>query len=237
MELKINIDLEAALGEALSAEKLGPILQKHLTEAITSAVLDATGYRSEFRKKLTEQVAAALPHGLNLDDVVKFQHVLNKTVLEVVRCANQDAVTLALEKAVKQVMPEVPPVVKMSDLIKDAREDFHKEPTDAFFAYFEPSEYGGGWLYLDENEKPGDSYGRSDRDSNKYRARYRLAFNKEGCVYALHLDGKDVTPSSRPDTIGSFDATLMAMYVGRSSLEVDMDPDDVESAASEQWED
>lgn len=237
MELKINIDLEAALGEALSAEKLGPILDKHLKEAVTSAISDATGYRSEFRKKLTEQVAAALPHGLNLDDVAKFQQVLNQTLLEVVRCANQDAVTVALEKAVKQVMPDVPPVVKMSDLVKEAREGFHKERTDAFFAYFEPSEYGGGWLYLDENEKPGDSYGRSDRDSQKYRARYRLAFNKEGSVYALHLDGKDVTPSSRPDIIGSFDAMLMAMYVGRSSLEVDIDADDVESAASEHWDD
>ncbi|MNL81981.1 hypothetical protein D3C87_2092390 [compost metagenome] len=72
---------------------------------------------------------------------------------------------------------------------------------------------------------------------SQYSARIRLGVNKEGDVYSLKLDGKDITPSSRPDVIGRFDTMLMAMYVGRTRLEIDMDEDDVESAASEQYDD
>lgn len=70
----------------------------------------------------------------------------------------------------------------------------------------------------------------------KYSADYRIAVNKDGEVYALRLDGKDVTPKSRPDVIGSFDATLMAMYVGRTRLEIDWDDDDVRCAAKSQYD-
>lgn len=38
MELKISIDLEAALAQALAPEKLQPILDKHIIGAITSAL-------------------------------------------------------------------------------------------------------------------------------------------------------------------------------------------------------
>jgi hypothetical protein len=84
------------------------------------------------------------------------------------------------------------------------------------------SDYGGGWLYLDGDENCRD----------KYRADMRLAFTKEGDVYALKLDGRDITPKSLPSAVGGFDGLLLSMYVGRTSLEVDIDDGDVEYAAT-----
>ena len=72
MKLAIDIDFEGALTNALSQEKLAPMLDK--------AISEATGYRSEFRKQLTEQIKGALPHGLGLDDMMKFQHALNAVI-------------------------------------------------------------------------------------------------------------------------------------------------------------
>ena len=43
-------------------------------------------------------------------------------------------------------------------------------------------------------------------------------------------------PKSGPDAIGRFDALLLSLYVGRTTLEIDMDEHDVESAASEQYD-
>jgi len=238
--MNITIDFEGAIARALAPEALNPILDKHLKEAISSAIRDATGYSSEFQKTLKEQLATAMPHGLHLDDVAKFQHVLNAAMVRVVQSSNESAVNLALEKAIQAVMPDVPAVMKMSELLVQARAGFHKEQNEAFYAYFQPNSYsnGGGWLYLDANEKPGDtsfSPTRKDREARKYSAKHRLAITSDGDVYALKLDGKDLTPASRPDVVGLFDSLLMAMYVGRTKLEIDMDDDDVRAASCEQY--
>lgn len=240
MEIKLELDLPDIIAKAVSAERIQPIVEKAISDVVKSAIDEATGYRSDFRKRVTEQLTAALPHGLALDDVAKFQHVLNDAMRKLVHDANNAVVVTAIEQAVKSVMPDVPAAIKMSELIDMARESFHKENSEAFYAYYEPSSYGGGGhLYLDENERPGShsSYdAHLDRKGRMYRAKYQLAFNEEGAVYALRLDGKDVLPASRPDVIGRFDAVLMSMYVGRTRIEVDMDDADVESAAGEQWD-
>lgn len=238
MKLEIHLDLEAALAGALAPGKLGPILDKHIAEAVTTAVREATGYNSAFSKALKEQLAGAMPHGLNLDDVAKFQQVLNHSLAQLVGGMNADAVNTALRKVAAEVLPEVPAVVKLSELLKEAREGFHKEEHEAFYALWEPATYGGGgWLYLHGDPQPSSSLtfsGRS-REGSKYDARYQLAVNDKGEVYALKLDGRQVTPAARPDVIGHFDSILMSMYVGRTRLEVDMDADDVESACAEQY--
>lgn len=239
MEITLSLDLPGIITQACAAERLQPLIDKAIGEALKSAIDDATGYRSEFRKTMAAQLAEALPHGLGADDVAKFQQVLNMAVTRHVHDANAATVQTAIDKMVRDVMPDVPAVVKLSDFVKDARAGLHKEPHEAFYAYWEPSHYGGGHLYLDYDEHPGSGGYRSktsDREDAKYSADYRIAVNKDGEVYALRLDGKDITPKSRPDVVGSFAATLMAMYVGRTKLDVDIDDDEVREAAQEQYD-
>lgn len=240
MDLVIKLDIEAAITAALQPERLAPILDKHITAAVTSAIDQATGYQSEFRKGLAAQLTAALPHGLGLDDVAKFQHVLNSAVQTAVHGLHSDAVNTALKKVVDQVLPEVPAVLKVSELLAMARDTFTHGGSSAFYAYLNVSGHDSksGWLYLDDDERPGStrSYGhtRFDRDGNKYDAKYCLAYSSSGDVYALKVHGQHVTPGSRPDVISKLDGALMSLYVGRTRIEVDMDDDDVESASAEQ---
>lgn len=239
MNITITLDLPGIIAQACAAERLQPLIDKAISEALKSAIGDATGYNSEFRKTMAAQLAEALPHGLGADDVAKFQQVLNLTVTRHVHDANAATVQTALDKMMHDVMPDVPAVVKLSDFVADARAGLHKEQHEAFYAYWEPSPHGGGWLYLDDDENPGHSgYGSKtrDREDMKYSADYRIAVNNHGEVYALRLDGKEVTPKSRPDVVGSFEATLMAMYVGRTRLEIDCDDDDVRSVAEAQYD-
>lgn len=242
MELNIKIDIEAAIANALQPEKLQPILDKHITDAVTASIREATGYNSTFRSSIENQLKEALPHGLSLDDVAKFQTVLNGAMNRAVAECNASSVQLALEKAVKEVMPDVPPVIKLSELMKEARSSWNKvDDNEAFYAYFEQTEYGFGHLFLDSSENPGEtgySYSsiRRDRESQKHRAKHQIAFTKDGEVYSLRLDNKQITPTSRPDIIGRFESILMAMYVGRTRIEVDMDADDVEAASEAQYD-
>ncbi|WPG35349.1 hypothetical protein [Variovorax sp. EBFNA2] len=239
MEIRINLDLEAAVAAALTPEKLGPILDKHLAEAIKDAISEVTGYNSEFRKALKNQLGAVLPHGLAVDDVAKFQQVLNQSLASLVGGMNAESINTALRKVAGEALPDVPAVVKLSELMQHARVGFRKDQHEPFYALLETSDYGTHYLYLHGDPAPGSSsgYGSSrSREDGKYQAQYRLSILKEGEVYALKLDGRQITPASRPDVISRFDAILMSMYVGRTRLEIDIDADDVEAAAAEQFD-
>lgn len=226
MKLEINLNIEDAINKALAPEKLNPLLEKTVNDALKSAIEDATGYRSEFRKAMEVQLKEAMPHGMGISGVAKFQHVLNAAMTKLVDAANNETVKAAMEKIVKAVIPNVPARVKMSDLIKVARDGFHKEDHEAFYANYRESEYssGGGWLALDD-----DPDCRSEHSAEIY-----LAITKEGEVYSLKFDGKQVTPASMPNAIGHMDGLLLSMYVGRTTIDMDIDADDIESLARDQ---
>ncbi|MCQ9618353.1 hypothetical protein L1889_18100 [Paenalcaligenes niemegkensis] len=222
MEIKIDLDLAGIIAAATATERLQPIIDKAIAEALKSAIEDATGYRSEFRKELTSQMSQAIPHGLRIDDYAKFQQMANAAINESVHGANAQIIQTAMKAALKNVAPDVPERIKLSELMKEARYGLHKEEHEAFYAHLKMSERGGGWLSLDGNE---DCRG-------EYLAEFCIAFNEEGDVYSLKLDGRDLTPKSLPDAVGGFDGLLLSMYVGRTSLELDMDECEVESAAT-----
>lgn len=226
MEIKIDLDLPAIIGAAVSAECVQPLVNKAISEAIKDAINDATGYRSAFREDLKKQLAEAMPKGLGIDDCAKFQQMLNAAVTDAVHGENAKVIQVAMQAAAKSVMPDVPDRIKLSELVKEARSGFHKDPHEAFYALLEMNEHGGGTLFLDSNEDTRE----------KYRADMRISFNKAGEVYALHLDGYDITPKSAPVAVGDFDGLLLSMYVGRTSLELDCDESDVESAACAQYD-
>lgn len=222
MEIKIELNLPELIASAVSAEKIQPILDKAVSQAITDAIREATGYNSPFSKALKQQLTDAMPHGLSIDDVAKFGHVLNAAITDAVHGENTNTIQAALRKAATAVLPDVPSRIKLSELLAAARNGFHKEEHEALYAHLELSEYGGGWLYLDDDG--------STRE--KYRADIRIAFTKEGEVYSLRLDGQQITPKSTPAVVGGFEGILLSMYVGRTSLEIDQDADEVEYAAS-----
>ena len=222
MEIKLNLDIEAAIQKAISPEALAPLLQKAMADAVKCAVEDATGYRSKFREAMKEQLAAALPHGLDARDVVKFQHLLNTSIVELVNGANNDIIQTAMQKVARQVLPEVPSRVKLSKLMEAARESFHIEENESFYAHLEISDYGGGWLYLDGDEDTRE----------KYKADTCLAFTKEGGVYSVRLKGKQLMPVSMPEVVGEFATLMVGMYVGRVTLDIDIDAHKVESMAA-----
>lgn len=221
MEIQITLDVQSIIKNAVSAERIQPLIDKAIADALKDAISETTGYRSAFREGLKKQLSEAMPHGLDIDDCAKFQHMLNSAVTDAVRGENSATVKAALAAAAKAVMPDVPGRIKLSDFMKEVRSGFHKESYESFYAHLELSEYGGGWLYLDSNEDTRE----------KYRAEHRIAFSKDGEVYSVRIDGRDVTPRSMPNAVGHLDGLLLAMYVGRTSLEVDIDEGDVEYAA------
>jgi len=224
MKIEIDLDLPSIVSQAVSTERLQPLIDKAIGEALKSAIENATGYRSEFRKAMEEQLAAAMPHGLHLDDVAKFQHLANAAFSDLVAKFNQEAVAAIFEKTRAIPLPDVPKVIKLSELLKDARDGLHVyDDARGFFAELRQSEHSPGTHYLSLD---------GDANASRYRAAYELAIDENGNVYSLKIQGNRITPSFMPDVIGSFDGALLSMYVGRTRLEIDVDEYDIELAAS-----
>lgn len=221
MQFTFDIDLQAIVAKTMAPENIAPVLEAAIAKAFKAAVDSATGYRSEFSEKLEGQLKEALPHGLAIDEVAKFQFLMNQAVTNAVHGANSESIRVAMIAAIKGVMPDVTARIKLSELIHCARDGLHKEPHEAFFAEYETSDYGGGHLYLSS----------SPDCRSHYDASIRLAFNEQGEVYTLHMNGSDITPSRLPQAISRFDGLLLALYVGRTTIEVDMDDHDVKTAA------
>lgn len=222
MNITIDLDLASIITAAVSTERIQPLVDKAIMEALKRAIDDSTGYRSAFSDTLKKQLAEALPHGLSIQETAKFQQVFNAAVTNSVQTANDATIQTALRKAVDQVVPNVPSTIALSEFMKAVREGFHKEEHESFFAELELSKYAdGGWLSFDKQES----------GSSKYGSDFRLAFNKEGEVYAMKMDGKDLTPKRTPNVISHLDGLLMSMYVGRTALVIDIDADDVSTIA------
>jgi len=235
--MNYSIDFQGALDRALAPAVINPILDKHISAAINDAIKTATGYNSAFQKALNEQLAATLPHGLSLDDVAKFQQILNGAMTRLVGESNRAAIETAMRKAVVALLPDTPTVLKLSEFMATARKGLHVDGNEPFFAYLEETAWGFVHISLDKGEHPGADYGQKiKRDHAKYKAAYQLGVSKDGDVYSLKLNDKLITPSSLPDVVGSFDAALMAMYVGRTRLVIDMDDDDMQNLAAEQYD-
>jgi hypothetical protein len=227
MQFTFEIDLQAIVAKTMAPENIAPVLEAAISKAFKTAVDQATGYSSELTKSMTEQLKAALPHGLDIDEVAKFQFLMNQAITSAVHGANSETIRVAMAGAVKSVMPDVPMRIKLSELVEKARDGFHKEKHEEFFAEYEPSTYGGGHLYLN----------RSTDCRSVYSASHRLAFNEAGEVYTMRMDGHDILPSKLPQAISHFEGLLLALYVGRSTIDVDIDEDDVKSAAQASYDD
>ena len=59
MNFNFEIDIEGIVAAAVAPERIQPLLDKAITDAMKQSLDEATGYRSEFRKLLTQQLTEA----------------------------------------------------------------------------------------------------------------------------------------------------------------------------------
>lgn len=60
MEIKIDLDFPSIIAHAVSAERIQPLVNKAIAEAVGAAIRDATDYSSPFRKALETRVCRIL---------------------------------------------------------------------------------------------------------------------------------------------------------------------------------
>lgn len=160
MQIDITSLIADAAEKVLAPENLAPKLEKALSEAIGSALDDAMGYRSEFRKMLNETMAKAMPGGV--DGVTKIGELVAQRVAALVSNAQDNALSQLIDKQLEDLIEPAPAELKLSQLMAELtkrwdRRDYDKPEGSAPTFIIERSSHGTTTLYADKNEGTDES--------------------------------------------------------------------------------
>lgn len=223
MELTINVDIEQAIQAALSPEKIGPAVQKAVDGCVNDALREVFGYGGDVRKALIEQFAALLPHGLSNADASRFQLVLQNTLHDTVLGEQSAALKLAVENSIKGLLQTPAPELKVSELLALYQNDLYSDEK-SFWAEVEESDYAT-YIALDRTRPS---------SGGRHAARTQLTIGRDGRVYSVAHAGHAFTPNALPKcVISQLDSAILAMYVGRTKLVMDLTPMQIEDFARE----
>lgn len=209
MEININIDLETALQNAITAavqpDKLQALIQGKVEDAVKNALNEATGYRSPFQKAVTDAITAAMP--ADIDHLGRLSDAVLKILQAQVEKAQNEFITQAMAEKIAQLIPSARREVKLSDLIREMAEGARTFVRD-IECKIEDATTDGYW-YLE--------FGNS-----------RARFNADGKCYDLSLDGYDCKKTAFIGSAYGEQKVLLGLYTQQTTVIRDINQDDVE---------
>ena len=209
MDIRISIDLETALQNAITAavqpDKLQALIQGRVKDAVKAAVNEATDYRSPFRKKIIEAVAAAMP--ADLDKLGRLSDAVLKILSAQVEKAQSEFITQAMAESIAELIPAARREVKLSDLVKEMAEGAKTFCQDGSCSIHEGG--AGGYWSL----KFGNSCAR---------------MTPEGTCHWLSLDGYDCSAKAFIGTAYGEQKILLGIYTQQTTVIRDVDQDQID---------
>lgn len=220
MELNINIEevVANAVTAALAPEKLEPIIQANIDKAIKSAIEGQFHWDAPFNKLLKEKVAEAMPD--DIENLGRFGDLVLKTVSAYFNGAQHDFIRKAIEPKLASMLKQVPPRMKLSELVKELTEDFvqmrHGIPSGdqpTFIVERSTGACDGYWRFFadpDENKSP-------------YSCRIQAYFTDKNICYSLKVDSEDLQKKLLIGPTYNADALMLNIYTGQIVIDPDRD--------------
>ena len=222
MDIKISIDLETALQNAITAavqpDKLQDLIQGRVEEAVKAAVNEATGYNSPFRKTVLNAITSAMPS--DIDKLGRMSDVVLKILSAQVEKAQNEFVTQAMAESIAELIPSARREVKLSDLVREM--------------ITSDSTFGNNFTF--EMKESGSCAGYWSLDFGPARA----GFTDEGKCFSLMFDGYDCNKRVFIGTAFGSQKVLLGLYTQQTVVIRDVDQyqiydiiEDVKSSGSE----
>ena len=224
--MQIDLDIENMLADAvrnaLSPEKMQPIIEANVSKAVRSAIEEQFRYSSPFDKLLKDSVSAVMP--TSLEDMGRLGDLVLKTVMATVNETQVDFVQRAVEAKMKSMLQALPAKMTLSALVGMLVKEFD-EPDN-----YERKECSRPSIIVKKADYPVSGYWSlafdPEEGKGEYSCRVRAAFTQEGRCYSLHIQGEDVKKALLISTTYSADALMLQLYIG--GVEVELDKEDFE---------
>lgn len=215
---QLNTAVTAALADMAANGTIEKIITDKVEKTVESAINDALRSYSDFGKQVKEAVKESLK--VNAEDISLPQY--NQFILNVVRGKIEEQINIVGKERIEKDLEEllsgaVPETLKLSKLVEQFKEfvhnDEHGDHDDEVTVLIHRSRglTDGYWrVYLDK-----------EAGKEKYYCEYSLAMDKEGKVYAMSVEGKDIDKTLFIGRFNTFAKTLFQIYAAGTKIELD----------------
>ena len=221
--MELNIDIESVVAQAVAAalhpDKLQPIITSNVDKAVKEAIDAQFGYRSDFTKLLTEKVATCMP--TDFEDMGRMADLMLKTVQEQLQQVQHDFVKQAVEGRLQQMLKQLPPVMKLSELVRmfteKFSEDYRRDGGDQPTFIVEHADSLDGYWYL---------YADPSSHKSKYSCRIHLRFKKADdgehyVCWACQINEQDLSKQKYIGPIFNDEALAFNLYTNQVRIVLD----------------
>lgn len=222
--MNIKIDIEGivtnAVSKALSYDNVSVLVERMVDYTVKEAIEQSLRRHSEFGRAVSKHVEQVVKFDATLlseHEGPKFTHAIGQIIRAKVAALNNDAMKRAIEPMLDEILKPMPQVMKLSDLVKIAVDDWSDdcgEPREGrptviverkegiLSDYFQ--------IYLDKEHK-----------SRSSGCGYALRCNQVGEVYSMRIYGTEIKNSLFAGPFYHFDALLFQLYTNKVRIEVD----------------
>jgi hypothetical protein len=236
--MNINEIINQKVAEVIASEKLAAYVneqvEKHVNGIVKDALDNVFGYSGEGYKQIKEIIKSkivlptvgdiSLPaYNTIVAEMIqrKLTGIMNDTLIEKVN-----------DEIEKFITPQGK-IYKFSELIKnfkdEAADNLDKDDLDFDDGYahaectidVEKSNYGGYWISIDAEE-----------DKSKYSCKYRIGINihdNKSRIFSLTINDVDYKKSMIIGDLSTFEALLVNLYLSKTEIELDIDPEVVDN--------
>lgn len=199
--------------EALSASgAIEKMIETHLSESINTILKEQLRSYSDFGKGLAERVAGAIKIA-DVNDLPHYGQFVSGIIARNVDHQLHGEWAKKLESDIASMFVEAPAEIKLDDLIekykKHVRENAFSETGDSITLHLEASSYGYWAVAMDK-----------DAGTEKYRCALRFQVNKEGEMFALHLDDEEMKKQLFVGPFDEFERLIFRMYVTGTKIRI-----------------
>lgn len=222
MQIDINIEqiVAESVAAALAPEKIQPIIQKNLDEAVKDAITEQFSWRSPFREMLKEKLAGVMP--TDIDDLARYGDLVVKSVKGMLAESQQQAIRQTIEEKLASMLKPLPSSMKLSELIAKLTEHFadsyeREGSLSPTFHAEEPDATNGYWDFCADPRS----------DVSKYGCAIKMRFDKEGTCWSLKMEDRDAKALILGPSFAA-DALVLNLYTGGIKIERDrVDTDEI----------
>lgn len=232
MQIDINIEqiVAESVAAALHPEKIQPIIEKNVQDAVKGAIEKQFSYSSPFKKALEEKLTGIMP--TDFGDLGRYGDLVMKTVTGMLNDRQDQAVNQTIKEKLEAMLSPFPDRMKLTEvvgkLVLAFANSYDREGSDRPTIIIESCENDGltpGYWHFFADPK---------RNQDKYSCKVHMSFNPEGECYSLKFGDYDPRKSLLLGKVYGAEALILGLYTGGVKIErEDIYTDDIYYSDSE----
>lgn len=211
--------VSAKFAEIAASGAIEAMIEKQLTETISSIIKDSLRSYSDFGKGIEQAVKKAVNVDLARLELPGYNDLILKLIQRQVSAQMENAMATQIEEQMRDLLSSPPTEIKLSDLLKEFIEheasDCVCDTPDRISLHVEKRSDGYTHIYFDKDE-----------NKSEYSCAFALHVTPDGKVYSLKIDEENPKKKLFAGPFYNVERRIFQLYAAGTRLIVDGDSED-----------